>query len=485
MDSTPEGAATDLASSWLHLPWLHTALTIIGLALAGVVTLHVLRTKRDVAASIGWIGLVWLSPLLGAIFYVLLGINRVRRLAQRIQKRRDRRGAFVTRAARRASEAGHAQLVTALTRLTGRPLLGGNTVAILADGDEAYPRMVAAIEAAHSTVGLCSYIFRDDAAGGPVIDALIAAHRRGVGVRVLIDGIGAGYFRAPAARRLRASGVAVQLFMHSPLPWRMPFLNLRTHKKILVVDGDTGFTGGINIGAENLLASRPAHPVRDTHFHLTGPVVAQLVDTFVRDWSLACGENLDEPGWYPEIAEAGPAAARVVTSGPDSDIEKIEFALLQAISVARSRVLVMTPYFLPDERVVTALSLAAMRGVAVCILLPRRSNHRLVDWAMWGHVWPLLRAGVSIRFNDGDFDHSKLMVVDDDWSLVGSANWDMRSLRLNFEIDVEIYDVDLATRLAARIEALCGGRLTEHDLAARPRWAKLRDAALRLGLPYL
>lgn len=485
MNSTPEGTATDLASDTLHWPWLHTALSLLGVVLAITVTLHVLRTKRDVAASIGWIGLVWLSPLIGSVLYALLGINRVRRLAQRIQRRRDRRGAFITRAARRESEAGHAQLITALTKLTARPLLGGNTVAMLSDGDETYPAMIEAIGAARSTIGLCSYIFRDDAAGGPVIDALIAAHERGVSVRVLLDGIGAGYFHSAAANRLRLGGVAVQQFMHSPLPWRMPFLNLRTHKKILVIDGHIGFMGGINIGAENVLAAAPPHPVRDTHFRFSGPVVTQLVETFARDWSLACGETLDDEIWCPDIAETGHAAARVITSGPDSDIEKIEFALLQAISVARARVLVMTPYFLPEERLVTALSLAAMRGVKVSILLPRRSNHRLIDWAMWGHVWPLLKAGVSIRFNEGAFDHSKLMVVDDDWSLVGSANWDMRSLRLNFEIDMEVYDVDLASNLAARIEALCGGWLAERDLALRPRWVKLRDAALRLGLPYL
>ena len=159
--------------------------------------------------------------------------------------------------------------------------------------------------------------------------------------------------------------------------------------------------------------------------------------------------------------------------------------MLQAVTCARRSVVVMTPYFLPDERLVSALALAALRGVGVDLVVPERSNHRPVDWAMRAHVAPLLQAGCRIWLNPPPFDHSKLMVVDGEWSLVGSANWDMRSLRLNFELDVEIYDAATAAAITARIGAGRGRRLTTEALARRPLPARLRDAAMRLALPYI
>ena len=196
-------------------------------------------------------------------------------------------------------------------------------------------------------------------------------------MRVLIDGIGSGYFRCPAYGRLHRNRVPVARFMHSGVPWRMPFLNLRSHKKILVIDGRVGFTGGMNIAAQNVLATNPKEPVRDTHFRFRGPVVEQLTDAFARDWLFATDEELDGEAWYPDLDACGDAVARVVTSGPDQDLEKIELVLLQAIAGARDTIRLMTPYFLPDERLVTALALAAMRGVEVNVIVPEKSDHPL------------------------------------------------------------------------------------------------------------
>ncbi|MFC7475135.1 phospholipase D-like domain-containing protein [Dankookia sp. GCM10030260] len=461
-------------------------LTALHVALSALVTAHVLLRKREVGSAIGWIGLAWLSPFVGSAIYGLFGVNRVRRRA----------GALARRALPPVGDAGgptqpgaHAagSLAEALDRsgqrLTRRAAVAGNAVELLRDGDAAYPRMLAAIEAARSRIGLSSYIFRDDAAGGPVIDALIRAQARGVEVRVVIDGVGGGYFRSAAFRRLRRAGVPAARFMHSPLPWNMPFLNLRSHKKILVVDDRIGFTGGLNIGAENLVGTDPPDAVRDTHFMLHGPVVRQLAEAFDADWCFASGGR--HWAFAPAAPGPGGVAARVVTSGPDRDIEKIEATMLQAVVCARRSVLVMTPYFLPDERLVSVIALAARRGVAVDLVVPARSNHRPVDWAMRAHVGPLLQAGCRIWLNPPPFDHSKLMVVDGEWSLIGSANWDMRSLRLNFELDVEVYDTAIAQAIAARIGAGQGQRLTIEALARRPLPARLRDAAMRLALPYI
>ena len=267
----------------------------------------------------------------------------------------------------------------------------------------------------------------------------------------------------------------------------MPLVNLRSHKKILVVDGTVGFTGGMNITAESRLADHPRHPVADTHFRFTGPVVAQLADAFARDWSFTTGEELDGPPWFPgryPVAEDR-AVARVVASGPDHDLEKIELVLLQAIGCARDSIRIMTPYFVPHDGLVTALTLAALRGVDVEIVVPRRSNKRFVDLAMHAHIGPLLDGGVRVWFGTEPFNHSKLMVVDRLWCLVGSANWDMRSLRLNFELDVEVYSRSLASEIETLMASHRADRLRAAALADRNVVVQWRDAALRLLLPYI
>ncbi len=246
-----------------------------------------------------------------------------------------------------------------------------------------------------------------------------------------------------------------------------------------------GFSGGMNISAQNLVRERPRNPVRDTHFRWEGPVVRQLVKAFVEDWDFATDETLGGPAWFPELAEAGAAVARVVTSGPDQDLEKILFLVLSAISSARQSICVMTPYFLPEERVVTALALAAMRGVAVDVIVPHHSDHRLLDWATRAQIGPMLDHGCRLWLNPPPFDHSKIMVVDGCWCLVGSSNWDMRSFRLNFELDLEVYHSDLAANLQALMRGCMAGQVTPADLDARRLPVRLRDAAMRLMLPYL
>jgi cardiolipin synthase len=225
--------------------------------------------------------------------------------------------------------------------------------------------------------------------------------------------------------------------------------------------------------------------VRDTHFFVEGPVVAQLVDVFADDWFFVTGEQLSGEAWFPAIDPCGSSAARAVTSGPDQDLEKIELLILEAIGTARTRIRVMTPYFLPDERIITALALAAMRQVDVAIVLPEHSNHPAIDWATRTQIGPLLAAGCTLWTHPAPFDHSKLMTIDSHWCLVGSANWDIRSFRLNFELVLEIYDSDLAGHLDALMHVGQVKPLSSDTLAERRLPALLRDGAARLLLPYL
>jgi cardiolipin synthase len=470
---------------WRDLLHLRADVTLaVGLLFAIGTTIHVLLRKREVASAVGWIGLVWFAPVLGAITYLLFGVNRVRRRARQLRPADEDIANPAVRLSPGLAD-GLDPLGRGVSRITARPLLAGTRVEVYRNGDAAYPPMLASIAAATTSIGISSYIFRDDLWGGRFIDALTAAGRRGVAVRVLIDGIGGGWLTSPAYHRLRRDGVTAARFMHSLLPWRMPFINLRNHKKVLVLDGMVAFTGGMNIADENVLATRPKQPVQDLHFRIQGPVVAQLSQAFADDWSFVTGEDLKGAAWFPKIPPGNGALARVIDSGPDEDLEKVEIAILQAIACARDSIAVMTPYFLPDERLITALSLAAMRGVKVDLLVPQKSNHRLVDWGTRANIGPLLIDGVRIWRSPPPFHHSKIMVVDGEWCLVGSCNWDIRSFRLNFELCMEVYDRNLAAALSHLMERTRGSELLQAELDARPLPVRLRDAAARLMLPYL
>jgi cardiolipin synthase len=449
-------------------------------AIAVAVTVHVLLYKRSVGAAVSWIGIAWLSPFLGGLLYAIMGINRVKRRAQRLRRQHlPLAGAGATAAVTRDSLT---PLEYAVGRVTGLQSKPGNLVEMLHSGDEAYPRMLEEIAGAKTTVGLCSYIFRDDSAGEKFHAALIQARQRGVKVRVLIDGVGGGYFWSGTYNRLLKAGVPVARFLHSYFPWRTPLVNLRNHRKLLVIDGRVAFTGGLNIGAENVVAGNPAHPVRDTHFRIEGPVVEQLTDAFADDWQFTTGEQLDDD-WFPRLEPVGTVMARVVPSGPDEDMEQIEFVTLHAISCARESIRVVTPYFLPGEPLTMALGLAAMRGITVDILLPENSNHAILDWARRVPLRPLIEAGCRVWMMPAPFDHSKLMTIDDSWSFIGSANWDTRSFRLNFELNVELHDAAFARQIV-------GSKKPQHPLTLAeidgdPLPIRLRNSAARLLQPYL
>ena len=350
---------------------------------------------------------------------------------------------------------------------------------MLKDGEGAYPQMLAAIGAAKSSIAMASYIFREDEAGQAFAEALIAAHARGVEVRVLLDGVGTGYLTAPMLRRLRRGGVQAARFLHTWLPWRMPFLNMRNHRKILVVDGQAAFLGGMNVGRENIRRLKPANEVTDVHFRLDGPAVRTAMEAFARDWLFTTGENLDKPCWWPEIASDGPVFARGISSGPDDDIYRLEILLGAALSLARHQVRIVTPYFLPDARLQFAIAQAALRGVKVQIVLPQVSDQKVMDWAVRAHVRFFRHIAADFTLTPPPFDHAKLLTVDGEWCVIGSSNWDTRSMRLNFEFDLECYDAGFVRQIDDLIDTRIarGSRLSPERLLQRPVWIRLRDAA--------
>jgi len=310
-----------------------------------------------------------------------------------------------------------------------------------------------------------------------------------VAVRVLVDSAGARYSWPSILRRLRQAGVPAARFLPSSLfaPWRVVTVNLRNHRKILVVDGQTAFTGGMNLRHGNVLAAKPKSPVQDLHFRVEGPLVTQLQEAFANDWAFTTGEALEGLVWFPELPDEGDVIARVIIDGPDADFEKLRWTLLAALAEAQSSVQIVTPYFLPDPGLISAINLAALRGVRVDIILPGRSNLPFVHWASRAMWWQVLERGCRIWLAPPPFDHSKLMIVDGHWVLLGSANWDTRSLRLNFELNVEGYGRNFANTMVSIFQQkLRGARevsLAEVDDRSVP--GKLRDAAARLFSPFL
>jgi cardiolipin synthase len=459
-----------------------------------VASAHVIVRKRDVRAAISWVGMIWLVPGVGALLYAILGLNRIRRRADLLQRERRRlqlATPSATSIARIGTESTVSEPLKPLARLgeilSGRPLLTGNRVTALQNGDEAYPAMLATIDGARRSVALATYIFADDRAGKPFVDALARAVGRGVEVRVLVDGVGARYTWPPVHRALKAAGVPVALFLPGIRDAGLGFFNLRNHRKILSVDGRIGFTGGLNIQARNIHADTPPRMVRDLHFRLEGPIVGQLQEGFAEDWAFTTREVLDGARWFPTLIPAGETTARVFTDGPDGDLEILRTVLMGALAGARRSVRILTPYFLPDQAMIAALGITALRGVEVDIVLPEQVNIIPVKWAAAAQLWQVLRPGCRVHFTPLPFDHTKLMVVDGAWALFGSSNWDPRSLRLNFELDVECHDPALARQLdalvASRIAAGRGVTLAEMD--ARPLPTKLRDGLARLWSPYL
>ncbi|HEY4995786.1 MAG TPA: phospholipase D-like domain-containing protein, partial [Aestuariivirga sp.] len=453
------------------------------LLVSATVTIHVLLHKRNVQSAIGWIGLAWLTPFIGAVLYFAFGINRVQRRALTLRRSSKKPGEKIVSGT--SSSEPFSSLKITIGALTQQNLMPANISMPLHDGDDAYPLMLAAINNAKATIALTSYIFRYDRIGHEFIDALAKAVQRGVLVRVLIDGFGSGMFLATTYRAFQTQNVPIARFMYSVLPWKMQFLNLRLHKKILAIDGTTAFVGGLNIADENTTRRRQKITVRDTHFKISGSVVGQITSDFIYDWLFATGERLDESIWIPQAQKIGTVPSRVIVSGPDQDTDTLSLVLFSAISAAQKSIKIATPYFLPGDGLMTALQLAATRGVDVQIVIPQHSNHTPMDWAMNAHVGPLLVAGCRIAKAPLPFDHSKLMIVDNTWCLFGSPNWDTRSLRLNFEIAIEAYDPKLAAQLSSIIEQSSVTPLRIEDLEKRSIMVKCRDAATRLLLPYL
>ncbi len=474
--------------------WPHLAFAL-SLAVGGSAAIHAAMTKNDVRAAIGWVGVILMSPLLGPLVYLIAGVNRIRQdhisdQRNKTEKDYSHMPTLPLADVSRIAAAQFHSLKVLGDRVSHFSLLAGNHIQTLKGGDQAYPAMLAAIDGAQKSIALQTYIFDDDSEGRKIVEALVRARERGVEIRILIDAIGSKYSRPPIIRLLRKRRIPCALFMTNPMGFlRMPYANLRSHRKILVVDGRIGFTGGMNIRAGFVTEMAGSETTGDTHFQVEGPVVLQLMVVFAQDWKFTTKEVLEYETWYGETwPQTGPGVpARCIRSGPDRYIVGTHNMLLGAFAVAQRHIRIQSPYFLPDQILLGAINTAARRGIVVDIVIPGRNNLRLVNYAMTAQLDQVIRSGCRVWRCNGNFNHSKLITIDGYWSYVGSSNMDPRSLRLNFELDMEIYGHDTAGEIESMIDKEIGDSdaVTLEALAAIPFRKRLRNRIIWLASPYL
>lgn len=462
-----------------------------------VLSYHIIMTKNDVRSAIGWVGLVWLVPFIGVILYLMLGINRIQRKAARVRlansdakiqnlgMENNKTPKLDGLAHFDSGFQAHVRLVDNIGRM---PMTMGNHIKPLHGGDEAFPSMLAEIERSKKSIVLASYIFGSDEIGGSIAEALVRASKRGVDVRVLIDGVGEHYSWPLASWMLRKAGVKVARFNKSFLPWKMAYFNLRNHRKIIIVDGKVGFTGGMNLRSSRRVKSSSDKQIMDFHFLIKGPLIEQMMMVFLEDWRFSTGEavEINELISKQEVSSDG-VLARGLPDGPDEDIDKVSWVLQSILGASKKSVKIVTPYFLPDRLLIKAINFAALRGVDVEIYLPEENNLPFVNWASQVQYSQLIKSGCKIFLTKPPFDHSKLMVVDHSWVLFGSTNWDPRSLRLNFEFNVECFDKVMAQDVLSHINELKTGAkaVTTKTIANTSTLVKLRNGIAWLFSPYL
>jgi cardiolipin synthase len=464
---------------WLAPPLL----LVISLFAAG----HALLNKRDSRAAFGWIGVCMSLPLAGPLLYLIFGINRVNVTARRhyvTKLPKDTAGTELT-------PAGTAFRPLSLVgeNVVGKGLTCCDEVLLLENGEALYPSMLEAIAGARHKVLLCTYLFDTDKTGQQFVAALCAARDRGVEVKIIVDGMGERLSVGRIGLQLRRLGLEFSYF--NPLTLIPPALNLnlRSHRKLLIIDNDYAFTGGANIGDRHLAqkADNP-HRVLDIHFRLRGRIVDELEWAFRRDWHY-CQETRDlHPFTHTNPARPdAPVWSRLVLDGPNKALDRLNDLMIGVISAAQQRVWIMTPYFLPTLDLLGALTGARLRGVDVQILLPGTNNIKPAHWASRNLLRQVLENSIAVHYQPPPFVHSKLMLIDDHYALIGSANMDPRSLRLNYELAVELFSPAVNAELAAYFAGrrAVSRPITLQEITGRSLPERLRDSFAWLFSPYL
>lgn len=461
-----------------------------------VVTLVV--DKRDPVKTLSWVVVITMLPVAGILLYVMFGQNFRKRKIFKDKNRfnSDHIDSIITRqlysvnspfADNRPEIAVNRDVVTLLLNAGRSPVTYNNDIRILNDGRETFEAIFTDIAAAKSSIHVEYYIISDDSLGRALADLLCQKASEGVEVRVIYDSVGSFSLPRRYIERLKSAGVEVEEFMPVVFPHFTSKINYRNHRKIVVIDGAVSFTGGLNVADRYVTGTSKLGDWRDTHLRIEGKASHTLQAIFITDWHFVHHVQLDEALYFAKTEPKEGVAVQIASSGPDSDWAAIMQGYFSAITKARNHIYISTPYFLPNEALLTAIKVASLGGVDVRLMLPFRSDSKTVYWATRSYITELMEAGVSVYLYYGGFNHSKLLMIDSMLSSIGSANMDIRSFEDNFEVSALIYDssktVELENRFLADLEQAT--LIRPSDWEARPVRHRFYEALARLLSPLL
>lgn len=458
---------------------------------------HLLLLKKRPSATLAWLWAIVFIPFLGAIFYFGFGTDRLKR------RRLRRRNHFSARATRQnapesTTDGATTQLLTKLpqrerqflqllSRINQLPVSSAGNLSVLRDAKEFYAALEERIKGAKHHVHLEFYIWNPDETGARFLRLLVDAANRGVIVRLLLDGVGSHGFAESLLVDLRKAGGQFSWFQSLDPKRNRFFLNLRNHRKLQVVDGVAAFVGGMNIGLEYEGLDVELGHWRDVQVEVDGPIVGELQDVFADDWFFATGEKISDAAFFPVPSTEAKIITHVVLGGPDRRNEPISKSIVSLLNEASERVWIATGYFVPDDIILAALELAASRGVDVRLLISERNDHPWLVVVGRSYYGQLLAAGVRIFEYSVGVNHAKIMIADDRWSMIGSANLDYRSMRLNFELNLLSHSVERNGELARILDQDFGlsKEIKLAEFSSRPFSQKFAEAALRPLSPML
>ncbi len=483
-------------TDWVTLSWFYWGLVVVyAITIVSVVGI-VLSENRNPLKSLAWVCVLILFPVGGLVLYIFFGRNiKNTRMISRRKKRKLIRGDVAGPSCIDCSDTPYTPESHRLMRLgktlTGAFVFENNKVKIFSHGNDMFNALLKDIEQARHFINLQFYIIKDDATGMRLADVLERKARAGVAVRVIYDDIGSiGLTRSKMVKRLRAAGVEIFPFSRVVFPPFATRINWRNHRKVVIIDSAVGYIGGMNVADRYMELGKQARAWRDCHLRITGDAVTALQYSFAVDWNFMGNQLLVEtnpPTRATDEHDGLTGTLQMMTSGPTSKWSNIEVMMLNAISSAHNRVLLVTPYFLPTESLLRALQTAALAKVDVRIMMPERSDSVILTYASRSYIEECLRSGIKIYLYNGGMLHSKFLVVDDEFSTVGSTNFDFRSFEHNFEANMVIYSKEINTALSNIFyedEAACK-RIKPSEWRRRPRAHKARESLTRLLSPIL
>lgn len=476
---------------------------LIGLAIVLNIFLAIIitfRERRDAVSSWAWLLVLVFLPLIGVLLYILFGQNLSRShlfqwedqkkigiqkmLATQLSQISSRQFHFRNQATRNGRNLIYMNLINNDAVLTE-----DNSVKLLTDGVEKFNSLLKDIEGAKDHIHLQYYIIKKDQLSKKLIEVLTKKAHEGVKVQVLYDEVGSRRLSKEFFSELLKAGGEVEIFFPSKFFFFNLRLNYRNHRKLAIIDGKTGYLGGFNIGSEYLGVNRKFGYWRDTHLRIQGTAVHAIQTRFILDWNQASPHQEINymPNYFPNHISLGNIGIQIVTSGPDSKIEHIKNGYIKMILSAQNSILIQTPYFIPDTSLLDALRIACSSGVEVKIMIPNKHDHMFVYWATLSYVGELLMAGAKVYIYNGGFIHSKTVIVDKEISSVGTANLDVRSFKLNFEVNAFLYDEGIAQRLTTQFyeDIKVSRELTLEQYQDRPLWLHFKESISRLLSPIL